>query len=132
MIREPLITLKEVPYDWKNEEAVNYCDVGAEKNFEIIINRFYTIGHLYIDFNYTTANGLECPVWLTWIEFLTIFRNKHLLKPVLDVIYDKFGEFYFESAMMINAKYHRVGAISCGMDEITELEIFKYSKGEKK
>ncbi len=42
------ITLKEVPFDWDDEESINYNGVGGDYNFEIIANKTYTIGILRI------------------------------------------------------------------------------------
>lgn len=125
------ITLKEVPFDWDDEEAINYNGVGGDYNFEIIANKTYTIGNLYISKEKITANGINCPVYVEWIEFLSVFRHKRLFGPVLDAIYDRFGEFYLESSEKANPIYHKIGCESLGYDDITELEIFKYRKREK-
>ena len=122
------ITFKEVPYNWEDEDALNHCDVGGDRNFEIVVNDTYTVGHLYISKDTETPSGMECPVYINWIELLDIFRNKGLLRPILNAAFDIFGEFYLEASEESNIKYRKIGCISCGIDHLTDLEIFKYQK----
>ncbi len=123
------ITLKEVPYNWEDEDALNYCDVGADRNFEIVANDIYTVGHIYISEDTETANGVDTPVYVDWLEILGIFQNRHLLRPILNAVYEMFGEFHFECGdEKLIPKYKHIGAIHLGLDDITENEIFKFSK----
>ena len=120
------VELKEMPYNFSDCNAINYCDCGGYRNFEIIVDD-YTVGHLYIDQQTATANGLQCETYLSWIEFLTIFRSKHLLRPVFNALYDMFGEFVFECDERLRSKYLAAGAKCLGEDEFTENYIFSYS-----
>lgn len=122
------ITLKEIPYKHGDENALNYCDVGGDRNFEIVADGTYTVGHCYISEDTETNNGIPCKAYLDWIEFFSIFRNRHLLRPTLDAICDMFGDIYFESSEKALTKYRHIGCESQGISECTELEIFKYSK----
>jgi hypothetical protein len=119
------VMLKEVPYSPEDRNALNWIDVGADRCFGIIIENTYTIGYLYISDDITISD--ETRAYVNWLEFLSVFRMKHLLKPVMDAIYDMFGEFCFESSEDHVMKYQKIGAISLGTDDITENTIFKYS-----
>ena len=122
------VILREVRYDWEDEEALNHCDVGADMNFELVADDTYTFGHIYISKDTETADGTPCPVYINWVEFLSIFQYKHLLRNTLNAVYDMFGEFYLEANEENAEKYRHLGAVSQGFDEITELEKFKYKK----
>ena len=125
------ITLKEVPYEIGDDTALNYCSVGADRNFEIVADDTYVIGHVYLSEDTETSTGIPCDTYVDWAEILTAFRNRHLLRPMLKAIYDMFGEFYFESAEESNAKFKHISeCISCGISDITELEIFRYVEEE--
>ncbi len=121
------IELKEVPYNWEDEDALNHCDVGADRMFEIKANDNYMIGHVYISEDTETANGIECPVYINWLEFLSTYRSHHLLRPVLNALHDKFGELCFEASEKNAKKYRHIGAVSLGIDELTENEVFVYN-----
>ena len=121
------IVLKEVPYKWDEEEAINHCDVGADRQFEIIAEDTYNIGHVYVSEDTETANGIECPVYVNWLEILSTYRMHHLLRPIMNAIHDMFGEFHFEASEKNAKKYHHIGAVSLGIDELTENEVFVYN-----
>ncbi len=121
------ISLKEIPYNWEDEDSINWVGMGTERCFEIILNETYTIGLLFISEDTETASGLPCKTYVTWLEFVSIYRKKHLLKPTMNAIYNMFGEFHFESSEDHQKKYHHIGATSLGIDDLTENEIFKYS-----
>ncbi len=125
------ITLKKIPYNRENDEALNYCNVGGDENYEIIADGLMTIGHIYISKNEYTADNKLCPVYLNWIEFMTIFKHHRLLRPTLDAIYSMFGKFFFESSATTANKYRHIGCASCGFDEITGLELFSYETKKK-
>lgn len=93
------VSLREVRYDWEDEDALNHCDVGADVNFELVADDTYTFGHIYISKDTETADGTPCPVYINWVEFLSIFQYKHLLRSTLNAVYDMFGEFYNVSAI---------------------------------
>ncbi len=121
------ITLKEVPYNWDNEDAINYCGCGAERQFEITANDTYTVGHIYISEDTETANGIACPVYVNWLEILSTYRMHHLLRPIMNAVHDMFGEFHFEASEKNAKKYRHIGAVSLGMDDLTENEVFVYN-----
>lgn len=121
------IDLKEVPYNWEDEDAINHCDVGADRMFEIKAEDTYTIGHVYISEDTETANGIECPIYINWLEFLSVYQGHHLLRTVLNALHDMFGELCFEASEKNAKKYRHIGAVSLGIDELTENEIFIYN-----
>ena len=119
---ESVISLKEIPYDPDDEEADNYCPVGADRNFEILIGN-NTMGICYISADRYTASGLLCPTYLDWIEFASAYRGKGLLRPVLNALHEKFGTVYLEATKDTTEKYRKC-CQSVGVDSVTGLEIF--------
>ena len=122
------ITLKEIPYVCGDYDALNYCDVGADRNFEIIADDIYTIGHVYISEKTETANGISGSTYINWIEFLSIFNNKKLLRPTLEALSEMFGELYLEASDKLVAKYESTGCKKIGLDDLTGLTVFKYER----
>lgn len=121
------ITLKEMPYNWEEEEAICHCDVGGSRLFEIIVDG-YTIGHVYIEQNELMPTGQLVPCYINWIEFLSIFHSRHLLRPVIHELYRMFGELWLEASDKNAPKYAKIGCINKGVDELTENVIFMYSE----
>ena len=126
------VSLKEIRVDRTDEGSLTYCNVGGDRCFEIIVDETVTIGHIFITEDTELANCMRCPTYINWLEFLTIYQGKGLLRPVMDVIAERFGIVYFESSDGNKIKYRRIGAKSLGVDEITELEIFSYGEKKKK
>lgn len=123
------ITLKEIPTDRDSEESLVYCDVGGDRCFEIIGNGAVTLGHAFIAENTETPSGIPCKTYINWIELLTVFQHRGFLKPIMDVLSEKFGEIYLSAVDGTEEKYRGVGAESMGIDDFTGLEIFRYKKG---
>ena len=120
------IKLKELPYDWEDEEAICHCDVGGTRLFEIIVDG-YTVGHVYIEQNECMPNGKKVPCYINWIEFLSTYRMHHLLHPVFEVLYKEFGELWLEASDKNIKKYQKIGCKDMGVDELTENRIFVYT-----
>ena len=120
------ITLKKLPYDREDENALHHCPVGGDENYEIICDNAFTIGHVYVSRDEYTADDKYCPVYLNWIEFLSIFRYKGLLRPTLDALVTQFGEVFFESSDENKRKYEHMKCTNHGKDTVTEMTLFSY------
>ena len=120
------ITLKEIPVNRDDYDDFTYSDVGGDRCFEIIGDGKATLGHVFVTENTETPNGVPCKTYIDWLELLSLYRGKRLLRQVMKSLSNKFGVLYFESVPGANFKYRKIGAESLGMDEITEREIFRY------
>ncbi len=65
-------------------------------------------------------------VYIEYIEFLSVFRGKHLLRPILAKLSEKYGNLYFECEEDLVKKYFAVGAKQTGCDEDREMYQFIY------
>jgi len=125
------ISLKEIPVDRDNEESLTYCDVGGDRLFEIVGDKTVTLGHVFISEDTETPSGIPCKTYINWLELLTVFQNRGFLRPIMNVLSEKFGEIYLSAADRTEEKYRGIGAISMGIDDFTGLEIFRYKKGAR-
>ena len=120
------ITLREVPYSG-DENDEYYIDLpGIDRCFEIIINDTSLMGIVYISEDTATADGLKCPTYINWIEFVRAYRGKHLLRPTFDVLYEKFGDIYLEGSEEAAKCYEHIGCEFLGNDKWTGLPKFRY------
>ena len=119
------ITFKEIPYTG-DEDSFNFCDVGADRQFEIIVDDTYTVGCVYISENYEAANGREFKTYINWIEFFIIYQGKSLLRPVMTALSKMFGDLYFETDEENEQKYRRIGCYFTEKDDCTELPIYVF------
>lgn len=122
------ITFIEHPYPHDDEDDPFYIFLpGIDKYFEIVKDNTDVVGTVYTAEDYETADGLLCPFYINWIELSDRFRGKHLLRPILRALYERFGDIYFEGSEDATKYYRHIGCEELGIDEITELPKFRYS-----
>ncbi len=117
--------------DLPNNE-LTYCGITSEYVFQILakdksdstVAPYVPVGIAYVnDMEY------EGEAYLEWIEFLTPFRGKHLLGPVMESISNTFGKLYFEAAEGTEKKYDAIGAVAHELD--VDTGNMKYHFGVK-
>ena len=118
------VNFKKIPYDPDDETADNYIGISADDCFEIEVDE-KVIGILYLSYNrYFPDENDPRKTYIEWIEFFSVYRNKHLLKPVMKVLVRKYGDVYFESSKDTTKKYDRIGCEILGVDKYTGLTKF--------
>ena len=119
------ITLKEIPLN-RDIDSLTYSNISGDRCFEIIGDDVVTLGHVFIIENTETLNGIPCKTFIKWLELLTIYRGKGLLRQIMESLSNKFGTLHFEVAQDMKDKCNKIGAESLGPDVFAELEIFRY------
>lgn len=82
-----------------------------------------TVGIVYLS---EMSKESEKCVYVEWLEILSIFRGKHLLRKILKKLSDKYGKIYFESDEELIRKYKAVGAVQTDYDEERDMYQFEY------
>ncbi len=72
------------------------------------------------------SDVMDDGIYLEWIEFLEVFRNKHLLRPVMNALLEEYGTLYFESCDELKKKYDAIGAVEGEYDEDREMTSYSY------
>lgn len=65
--------------------------------------------------------------YIEWIEFTSVFQSKHLLRPVMEKLYEIYGKLKFESQEDLKKKYSAIGAECIGIDVDREMFIWEYA-----
>ncbi len=110
------IEFKELP-----NNDMTYMGITSDMVKSIIIDDI-PVGIVYL------SEGNEPnTAYIEWIEFLSVFRSKHLLRPVMDQLSKNFGVLIFESEEDLVKKYEAIGAIINGYDDDREMFLWQYS-----
>ena len=75
---------------------------------------------------YLSEMNAENSIYVEYIEFLSVFQCKHLLRPVLKALSSEYGTLEFESQPDLYKKYEAAGAIHTDYDEDREMYYWKY------
>ena len=118
------ITFKEVPYTGEEDDPY-YNGLPADRCFEIF-NDQTAIGLVYTSEDRITADGLECPFYVEWLEFYEPFIGQHFLRPTFETLYAQFGDVYFEGSLDASKYYKHIGCDSLGVDRWTGLPKFRF------
>ena len=66
-------------------------------------------------------------IYMEYIEFLSVFTSKKLLRPVMKALYEEYGKVYFESGDELVKKYVAIGATKGDRDDDREMTSFTYA-----
>ncbi len=101
---------------------LTYNGVTSEYVFQILAkSKSDSVLAPYVPVGIAYVNNMEYEgeAYLEWIEFLTPFRGKHLLGPVMKQLSSAFGKLYFEAVEGTEKKYNAIGAVAHELDADT-------------
>ena len=109
------IEFKELPNN-------SFTDMGISSDIvkSIVVNDI-PVGIVYL------SDVMDDGMYIEWIEFLSVFRGKHLLRSVMGELYKLYGKLYFESCDELLKKYRAIGAIEGTRDEDREMTDFTFA-----
>ena len=110
------IEFKDLP-----NNDMTYMGITSDMVKSVIIDDV-TVGIVYL-----TESSEPNTIYIEWLEFLSVFRSKHLLRPVMDQLTKDFGVLNFESQDDLVKKYKAIGAIEGSYDEDTEMHSWQYA-----
>ncbi len=99
----------------------DFTDMGISSDIvkSIIIDDI-PVGIVYL------SDVMDDGIYIEWIEFLSVFHGKHILRPVMNALYKEYGTLYFESCNELIKKYDALGAIKGEYDEDREMTSYFY------
>lgn len=100
---------------------MTYMGITSDMVESIIIDDI-PVGVVYLSEGSETGTA-----YIEWIEFISVFRSKHFLKPVMEHLSQKYGVLIFESDNDLVKKYKAIGAINNGYDEEREMHLWEYA-----
>ena len=126
------ILLQKIPYDPEDEDAYNYIGLPADECYQIMVNKNF-VGLVYLSYNrYFADSNVPCSNYIEWIEFLSVYQNKHLLRPIINKLASSCGDLYFEAPANISKKYEKIGCKKIDLDDCTGLIKFVYEAPKRK
>lgn len=109
------VIFKELPND-----NFTYMGLTADIVKSVIINDV-PVGIVYL------SKTTDERIYIEWIELLSVFRSKHLLRPIMYMLSKEYGTLYFESQEDLVKKYKAIHAENYDYDEDREMYLWKYS-----
>ena len=109
------IEFKELP-----NNSFTAMGISSDIIKSIVVNDI-PVGIVYL------SDVMDEGIYIEWIEFLTVFQGKHLLRPVMNELYKHYGKLYFESCDDLLEKYRAVGAKEGTRDEDREMTDFMFA-----
>lgn len=108
------VELKELP-----NNDFTYMGISSDIVRSIMVNGI-PVGIVYL------SDVMDDGIYIEWMEFLEVFRNKHLLRPVMKALFEEYGTIYFESCDDLKKKYDTIGAVKGEYDRDREMTSYSY------
>ncbi len=109
------IEFKELP-----NNNFTYMGITSDIVKSIIVDGI-PVGIVYL------SDVIDEGIYMEYIEFLSVFTSKKLLRPVMKALFDEYGKVYFESGDELIKKYVAIGAVKGERDEDREMTSFVYA-----
>ncbi len=103
-----------------------YDVLGSDECFSICVDG-RPRGIVYMSEDRYTADDTLGHAYIDWIEFVYAYRGTGLLRPVMNALYEKYGELTFEATKAAWISWYCLGCESLGIDSIIGLEKFRYT-----
>ena len=110
------ITFSELP-----NNDLTYMGITSDMVKSIMIDNV-PVGIVYLSEGYD-----ENTSYIEWIEFLSVFQSKHLLRPVMKALYREYGKLFFESDEELKIRYAAIGSVQTDYDADREMYSWEYA-----
>ncbi len=97
-----------------------YMGISADIVKAIIVDDI-PVGIVYL------SDVMDDGIYMEWLEFLSVFQSKHLLRPVMQALFNEYGTVYFESCDDYLKKYNAIGCVREDYDEDREMTSYHYA-----
>jgi len=101
-------------------DDMTYMGITSDSVKSVVVDNI-PVGVIYLSEGYE-----DNTIYVEYLELLTVYRGKHLLRPIFTKLSEEYGTLIFEAEDDLTKKYKAIGAIQGSYDEDREMYSWQY------